>query len=225
MIRVELHCHTYHSIDSLMLPGKILATLDRKRIDRVAITDHNTIAGALELYELAPHRIIPGEEVKTTAGELLAYFIREEVPKGLPPLEAIQALRQQGAFISVAHPFDRMRSNQWTLEQLEEIAPLIDAVEVFNSRTHTDEPNREAGMFAAQHQLPGTAGSDAHAYFEIGRTTITCPDFSDADTLRQALAAAEIHPGPSRPWVHLTSQFAMIQKARGWMPPDDPAPE
>ncbi|MFN2274786.1 MAG: PHP domain-containing protein, partial [Anaerolineales bacterium] len=74
LLNVELHCHTYRSEDSLMLPGSILRACDRRGIDRVAITDHNTIAGALEAARLAPDRVIVGEEILTTEGEVLGYF-------------------------------------------------------------------------------------------------------------------------------------------------------
>ena len=219
MIRVELHCHTYHSIDSLMLPEQILKTIDQKGIDRIAITDHNSIEGALELASLAPDRIIVGEEVKTTEGELIAYFIKESVPKNLSSMEAIKALRAQKAFISVPHPFDQERSNHWEEEHLEEIVHLIDAIEVFNSRTLTREPNRMAKAFAARHNLLETAGSDAHTTGEIGRTTIMCPKFEDAESMRQAIAQGEIHAKRSRLWVYFSSARAMYKKSKGWEPP------
>ena len=224
-MRVEFHCHTYHSIDSLMLPHQILDTIDRKEIDRIAITDHNTIEGALELADLAPDRIIVGEEVKTTEGEILGYFVQEAVPKNLPALEAIQALRAQGAFISIPHPFDRERSNHWTEECLQEILHLIDAIEVFNSRTLTSQPNLDAKAFAARHGLLGTAGSDAHTPREIGRTILTCPPFEDAETMRQAIPQGEIHAKKSRFWVHFSSARAMYKKTRGWKPPYSPSRE
>ena len=70
------------------------------------VTDHNCLAGAREAYAAAPDLVIIGEEVQTTEGEFLAAFVSEEVPKGLEPMDALKRLRDQGAFISVSHPFD-----------------------------------------------------------------------------------------------------------------------
>lgn len=219
MIRVELHCHTYHSIDSLMLPGEILEKINHNGIDRIAITDHNSIDGALEMATLAPDRVIVGEEVKTTEGELLGYFVKEEVPRGLPPEDAIRALRDQGAFISVAHPFDRERASHWDEERLLELLPLIDAIEVFNSRILFSDANKLAEAFATQHGTLRTAGSDAHTVREIGRSSITCPDFQDADSMREALQQGEIQAKRSRIWVHFSSGRARYKKHKGWKPP------
>ena len=219
MIRVELHCHTYHSIDSLMLYEEILERIDRKGIDRIAITDHNSIKGALELAQLAPDRVIVGEEVKTTAGELLGYFVKEEVPKGLPPKDAIQALREQDAFISVAHPFDRERASHWDENVLSELLPSIDAIEVFNSRIMYANANKLAEAFASQHGMLHTAGSDAHTVREIGQATITCPNFHDAASMREAFKQGQIQAKRSRIWVHFSSGRARYKKHKGWEPP------
>ncbi|HLE16473.1 MAG TPA: PHP domain-containing protein, partial [Anaerolineales bacterium] len=134
MLRVEFHCHTYRSKDSLASIEKLLQTCRRKGIDRLVITDHNTTAGAQEAQALDPERVIAGEEIMTQSGELLCAFVTEEIPKGLPPLEAIHRLRQQEAFISVSHPFDVMRNGHWQLPDLLAILPYVDAIETFNAR-------------------------------------------------------------------------------------------
>ena len=131
MLRVEFHCHTRLSKDSLLSPEGLLAACRRKQIDRVVITDHNTIAGALIAKQLDPTRVIIGEEILTQDGELLAAYVTEEVPRGLPAAETIARLREQGAFISVSHPFDVMRSGHWEADNLLRILPLVDAIETF----------------------------------------------------------------------------------------------
>ncbi|MGH2607416.1 MAG: PHP domain-containing protein, partial [Anaerolineales bacterium] len=99
-LTVELHCHTHYSADGLMRPERLVEVCRRRGIDRVAITDHNTTLGALEAARHDPERVIVGEEILTTRGELLAYFVTEEVPAGLAPREAIARLREQDAVIS-----------------------------------------------------------------------------------------------------------------------------
>lgn len=213
MLRVEFHCHTIYSKDSLTSPEALLAACRRKGMDRVVITDHNSIRGALAAQKLDPERVIVGEEIKTEKGELLAAFVSEEVPRGLAPLEAIRRLRQQGAFISVSHPFDRMRNGAWSLPDLEEIAPLVDAVEVFNARCMQAEFNRLAQRFAKTRGLAGTAGSDAHAAFEIGAAHLLLPEFEGAEGLRRVIAGAQVVGKLSPGWVHFASVYARWRKA------------
>ncbi len=133
MISIDFHTHTFASKDSLTTPEKLLAAAKRKGLDRIVITDHNTITGALAAQALDPSRFIVGEEIKTTRGEILAAYVSEAIPAGLTPQETIRRLREQGAFVSVSHPFD-VRSGAWALEDLLEIVPLVDAIEVFNAR-------------------------------------------------------------------------------------------
>src|SRR5512140_1840648 len=98
MLRTEFHCHTRYSKDSLTEPRDLVRACARKGIDRVIITDHDTVAGARAAKEIDPERVIVGEEIMTTRGEILAAFVAEEVPPGLSPEETIRTLREQGAF-------------------------------------------------------------------------------------------------------------------------------
>ncbi|HLA97526.1 MAG TPA: PHP domain-containing protein, partial [Anaerolineales bacterium] len=178
--KVELHCHTSYSKDSLAPPAKLLRACRSKGIDRLAVTDHNTIQGALAARELDPERVIVGEEIMTQGGELLAFFVREHVPPGLPPEETIARLRLQGAFISVAHPFDNLRKGHWRLPDLLAILPLVDAIETFNARCVRPVANRHAQAFAREHNLASTVGSDAHTPGELGAAFLWMPEFNDA---------------------------------------------
>jgi len=220
MLRIEFHCHTEYSKDSLASPASLLAACRRKKIDRLVVTDHNTIDGALACQQLDPQRVIVGEEILTQAGELLAAFVREVVPPGLPPLEAIARLRDQGAFISVSHPFDTMRKGHWKLDALLEIAPLVDAIETFNARCFTAAANTAAQEFARQHNLAGTAGSDAHTPYELGRGLMILPEFKDAEGLRAVLPQASFKTRLSSPWIHVTSRYAVwVKHKRGGLGP------
>jgi predicted metal-dependent phosphoesterase TrpH len=212
MPRVEFHCHTIYSKDSLLAPEKLITICKRKGIDRVVITDHNTTSGAVLAQQIDPQRVIVGEEIMTQSGELLAAFLQEEIPPGFPPLEAITRLRDQGAFISVSHPFDILRKGHWEPSDLEEILPLVDAIEVFNARCMSPDFNRQAQEFAQLHAIAGTAGSDAHAGFEIGRGAMLLPDFHDAASLKKALTQVQFDTRISSPLVHFTSRYAVWYK-------------
>lgn len=216
-LRTEFHCHTIYSKDSLTKPEKLVETCKRKGIDRVVVTDHNTIEGALRCKEIDPERVIVGEEIMTTEGELLAAYMREEIPAGLPPLEVIAQLREQGAHISVSHPFDTHRKGHWQEEDLLKILPHVDAIETFNSRCMLPRFNFRAQDFAVEHGVPGTYGSDAHAAFELGRGTLLLPPFDDAKSLKAALQNAVVPKIiQGTPFVHFTSRWAVWwKKLRG----------
>lgn len=211
---VEFHCHTSYSPDSLASPERNLEACREKGIQRLVITDHNTIQGALAAARLDPGLVIVGEEVMTSQGELLAAFVQEGVPAGLDPEEAIRRLRAQDAFISVSHPFDRMRKGHWLPADLKRIAPQVDAIEVFNSRVMLPWYNWQAAAFARQHGLCGTAGSDAHVPGEIGGALVELASFTDAAELRQAMQTAQYRLHLAPPWVHFYSRYAKSQKSR-----------
>lgn len=212
MITVELHCHTRFSKDSLVGIPQLLVSCRKKGLQRLAITDHNTIEGALEAVALDPLIFIAGEEIMTLQGELLAFFVKELVPPGLPALETLHILRQQGAFISVAHPFDTLRKGHWAPSDLLDIAPYVDAIEVFNSRCIAAQANQRAADFAQQHHLLTTVGSDAHSLGEVAAATLFLPEFSDAMSLKLALTQAQQHVRLSSPWVHFYSRYAAWRK-------------
>jgi predicted metal-dependent phosphoesterase TrpH len=211
-LRVEFHCHTLYSKDSLTRIRDLLDTCQRKRIDRIVVTDHNEIQGALRAQELDPERVIVGEEIMTQKGEILAAYVTERIPRGLPPLEVIARLRDQKAFISVSHPFDRQRSGAWNLPDLLEISPYVDAIEVYNSRCLSELPNQQAQAFAREHQLLGTVGSDAHTLKEIGQATMLLSGFDDPISLKAALAQSEVQTHLSGFWVHFYSSYARLSK-------------
>lgn len=212
-LRTEFHCHTIYSKDSLTRPEKLVKACIRKGIDRVVVTDHNTIEGAINCQEIDPERVIIGEEIMTTKGELLAVFISEEIPPGLQPMEVITRLREQGAFISVSHPFDKHRKGHWEEEELLKILPYVDAIETFNARCMLPRFNFRAQEFAIDHGVLGTYGSDAHTAFELGRGTLVLPPFEDTLSLKAALenpVVPKIIQGT--PLVHFTSRWAVWWK-------------
>lgn len=210
LLNVDFHCHSVFSPDSLSSLRDLEKWGRRAGLDRLVITDHNTIRGALEAHRLNRDFFIVGEEIKTTRGELLAVYVKEEVPKKLTPQETIRRLKDQGAFISVSHPFDDFRG--WDPSELEELTGEIDAVEVFNSRCFTEEMNDKAARFALGHSLGGTVGSDAHTLPEVGSSYLELPHFHDADSLRAVIKAGKAHTSLSSPVVRMGSRFAVAVK-------------
>ena len=215
LYRVDFHVHTCASPDSRAALPAVIAAARRRGLARVVITDHNTIAGALEAQRLAPDLVIVGEEIMTTEGELLAAFLQTRVPPGLSPEETIARVRAQGGFVAVAHPYDVRRKGHWRAEALARIAPLVDAIEGLNARCFSAQANRQAAAFAQQAGLPLVAGSDAHTAHEVGQAAVLLPPFHDAASLKTALQQGRVQGNTSPWWVVLASRYAKLSKRLG----------
>ncbi|NOH02025.1 MAG: PHP domain-containing protein [Chloroflexi bacterium] len=212
MLTLEFHCHTNASKDSLTRPEDLVRAARRKGLDRIVITDHNSIAGAVAARTLDPELVIVGEEIMTTRGEILAAFVTEEIPAGLTPEETIRRLKEQRAFISVSHPFDALRKGGWQEADLLEIVPHVDAIEVFNSRCMDPRFNDRAKAFAEKHNLAGTVGSDAHAIFEVGKAVMVLDQFQGPEGMRNVIRGAKFKAKLSPWWVHFVSRYASMKK-------------
>lgn len=210
-ITADFHTHSVYSHDSLMTPMQIVKAALQCGLGKVAITDHNSIRGGMEASEIDPDRVIVGEEIMTSSGELLGLYMTEEIPHQLSPQTTIERLRKQGAFISISHPFDNRRS-LWKPQELIDLVPHVDAVEIFNARCLNNRCNEVAARFATEHGLFGTVGSDAHSVRELGGVHMTLPDFSDAKELRIALEVATVNGRLASPFVHVDSRWAEFVK-------------
>lgn len=208
--RVDLHTHTWASPDCLTDPRDLVERARAVGLNRLAVTDHNTIEGALAAHALAPDLIIVGQEIDTaTGGELIAYFVRETVPPHLPPEEAIRRLRAQGAVISISHPLDALRGSAMGEANTVALIGQVDALEVFNARCLRPEFNRRAAELAARHSKLITAGSDAHTLAEVGAGYLELPVFRDnPEAFRASLALATPGGRLTGLWPHLASTWS-----------------
>ena len=220
---IDLHCHTSASFDSLASPRAVVNAAARRGLTHVAITDHDTIEGALEARDAAPDglTVLIGEEIRTRDGDLIAVFLAEAVPPGLSAAETIAAVREQGGLVGIPHPFDRFRgsiSKGEALRSLEALTASADWVESWNARLVVGDGNARAAELALAAGVPGVAVSDAHTTLEVGvASTILQGDASTPEGLRAALAAGPILAiGRASFYVRLVTPVAkVIQRFRG----------
>jgi predicted metal-dependent phosphoesterase TrpH len=208
--KVDFHVHTCYSRDSFTSLEAVIEACRKRGLGKVAITDHNTIAGALALSEMAPDLVIVGEEIKTDVGEIIAYFLREEVPKGLPVQEAIARVREQGGVVGVSHPLDRLRREAMGLPHLLSIIEQVDMLEAFNARTTFPSDNHQVLELAREWGLLVTAGSDAHIAWEIGRAYVEMPAFNGKEEFLHSLAQGQIVGRLTTPLIHFASTWAKL---------------
>ena len=212
MIKADLHLHTIYSGDSRSRLEQIIARCNEVGINCIAVTDHNTIAGAVEMRKTAPFKVIVGEEIHTANGEVIGYFMTQEIPGRLPVAETVRRIKEQGGLVAVPHPFDRLRGSAIQRSALEAILPDVDIIEVLNARSVLRRYNTMAGQLAQKHGLASSAGSDAHTLGEIGAAYVEMSDFNGKDDFLQALRQGKIMGQVSPRIVHLKSTLAKIRR-------------
>ncbi|MEJ2320059.1 MAG: PHP domain-containing protein [Gemmatimonadales bacterium] len=105
-IRVDLHTHTRRSPDASLRPVELVLRARDAGLDRIAVTDHGEIDGALEARELAPDLVIVGEEIRCRGRtELIGLFLSERIPMGLPIEEVVERIRDQDGVVYAPHPY------------------------------------------------------------------------------------------------------------------------
>jgi len=217
----DFHIHTHHSKDCVMPVADILERAREVGLDVVAITDHDSAAGGLEARELADRygvRVIVGEEVKSSEGEVIGLFLERTIPGGMTFAETIAAIREQHGIVYVPHPFDRLHTIPSPGVLRANVAD-IDVVEVFNSRLAFPGFNELAERFAQRYRLPAAGGSDSHVLPGIGTTLCGIDDFTGPDDFVAALAESRIVRRP-RSLIYLQS-LKLLQTTMGGAAKDD----
>jgi len=212
MLALDLHLHTVGSWDCLSDPYQVLERAQAKGLGRIAITDHNRLGVALEMAAEHPDRIIPGEEVRTGEGiDVIGLYLSEEIPKGTPARETVERIRDQGGIPYLPHPYAGGKGGGG--RYAEELAPLMDVVEVFNGRLHPGRLNGPAEELAARHERLRGAGSDAHTLLELGGVRVEVPwHANDPAHLLRALVDGRVVGRTAPNLVHLASTWAKVRK-------------
>ena len=214
MLTVEFHTHSALSFDGRDPVDLLLEQARAVGLDALAVTDHDRIDASLEAAEKAADYGlvgIPGMEVTSAAGHVLAFGVAERVPPGLPFAETVETIHELGGIAVVPHPFQKSRSGVAPNVSRKELAGA-DAIEVYNSRLLTGRANRRAERFAADWNLPMTAGSDAHISEMIGQAvTLVDADERSSDAILRAVAEGRtLVEGKRTPW-----RISFMQAAGG----------
>ncbi len=192
----DLHLHTIYSYDGT---APVVSVLERAKdigLDVIAITDHDEIRGALIAAERAPKygiEVIPGIEITTAEGDLLALNVTQKIERGLSLLKTVRAVREQHGFCIAPHPTATgmgMKSLSWhTLSEAIRIPGLTNtlvAIETYNATTLDREGNHYADLLADRYHISKVGNSDAHILDAIGLGMTEFPG-STADELKTAL--------------------------------------
>ena len=212
MLKADLHVHTEYSMDCGTPLHTIIERCQKLGINCVAIADHGTVEGALELQRIAPFRIIVAEEILTPYGEIMGMFLKESIPGGLSVAETIVRIRAQDGIVCIPHALDVIRPSALNPKVMEEIAQEIEVIEVFNARSLLHHSSEKVLTFARKYDIAQSAGSDAHVPGSIGNAYVEMPEFESRDDFIQALKKGKIIGRRTNPLTHFVSAWNKLKK-------------
>ncbi len=164
LIRADLHVHTTYSADSLITPQDLVYYSKKRGLNACAVTDHNTLEGAFKIAKETDFLIIPGMEVSSADGHIVALNVKELVPKGLSALETVERIHRAGGVAIACHPYVYFKGCLG-----EKVCEDFDAIEVINARAFPFKRSVKKAEEAAERlRLPQVAGTDAHFGPQIG---------------------------------------------------------
>ena len=189
-MKYDLHIHTHYSACSILGPKTILKVAKRVKLDGIAVVDHNSIKGGVEVKKANKNKdfeVIPSIEVSTDRGHVVGMYVNENI-KSREFFSVTEEIKKQGGIVVLAHPFRMMPYLRSKVKGVD-IRKYLDAVECYNART-SYFGNKGAVRLAEDFGLAKTGGSDAHFSFEIGRSyTLFDGDLRNAIKKRRTKAA------------------------------------
>ncbi len=192
IMKIDLHCHTNFSEDGISCADDIFRAARERGLDGLAVTDHNTCAGWPQARQAAQKFnmiLVLGQEIKSKQGDILGLFLRQEIDGKDKEIKwIIGEIHKQGGLAALAHPlsiFEGFRGN------IEEIAPLLDGIEVFNSRRGFDNREKDIVAIARKYNLAMTGGSDAHQAAVCGLGYTEVENAKIAQEFKQGLIARQ----------------------------------
>lgn len=219
----DLHVHTDFS-DGADSPRDVLKRARQTELDVIAITDHDSIDGAILAWELAVRsrigpEVIVGEEVSSRDGHILALFIKRLVPAGLSASETVAAIQEQGGIAIAAHPYWRHELNGgrgWVYSVGDEIRTVpFDAVEVMNGGFTPSmiKANARAARTARELLMTEVGGSDAHVSHAVGWAYTLFPG-NTARALGDCIIKGQTQAARSRPGLDGIGRYALWSLGR-----------
>lgn len=205
--RLDLHVHSRHSDDGAGSVLELARVAQRKGLGGFALTDHDTVAGHAEIEAAAERTgllIVPGIEVTSAEGHLLALGVTQPIPRGLDAAETVERIDALGGLAVAAHPLRLFTGIGPTMLRERAAAGVLHAAEAANAREralvqqNTDRLCRSLGLTL-------TGGSDAHWVQDLGNawTGFDEPLATVDDVLEALRRGASVAGGDATPRRHI----------------------
>lgn len=190
----DLHVHSLYSYDSTSSIEVLLDSACAAGLDLIALTDHDSIEGLEKALDLGPEYgigVIPGCEISTRDGHLLALFLDEYVPPGLPLGESLLRIGDAGGLAVAPHPMAGYTHSlgadyiTWALND-PDLSRVLVGIETINGSLPLAYSNERAKQLCRRLGVAETGSSDAHMGWMIGSVVTRFPGRS-AEDLRRSL--------------------------------------
>jgi predicted metal-dependent phosphoesterase TrpH len=191
LINVDLHVHTTYSKDSLITPNDLIYYAKKRGLNAVAVTDHNYLEGAYKIAKETNFPVIPGMEVSSADGHIVALSVKELVPSGLSAVETVERIHSAGGVAIACHPYASFKGCL-----RDKICQTFDAIEVINARAIPFKRSvKQAEEKAKSMSLPRVGGTDAHYGPQIGYgyTAIEASEIS-VEAMLKAIIKGDCQP-------------------------------
>ena len=190
MLKIDLHVHTVYSTDSLITFEALVFWAKRRGLNAVAVTDHNRVDGALKMAKKTDFLIIPGTEVDSSNGHVVALNVQEVIPRDLSAEETVERIHEAGGIAIACHPFALFKGSLG-----KHASGKFDAIETINASASPFKRSvRKAEEVAARFKLPRVAGTDAHYAPAIGYAYTVVDAEANVDAIVKAIAKGQCQP-------------------------------
>ena len=210
-IKADLHVHTTYSKDSLITPKDLIYYAKKRGLNAIAVTDHNELEGAYKIAKETDFLIIPGMEVSSSDGHIVALNVKKLIPKGFSAAETVLRIHNAGGIAIACHPFVYFKGCL-----REKVSSTFDAIEVINARAFPFKNSvKKAEEAAERFKLSRVAGTDAHYGPQIGYG-YTVIDTSEPSVEAIAKAIVDGHCTPQGqsvpPFINLQQQLLRLKR-------------
>jgi predicted metal-dependent phosphoesterase TrpH len=190
-IRADLHVHTTYSNDSLITPEDLVYYSKKRGLNAVAVTDHNQLEGAYKIAKETDFLIIPGMEVSSSDGHIVALNVKEAIPRGFSAVETVERIHRAGGVAIACHPYVYFKGCL-----RDKVCATFDAIEVINARAFPFKNSVAKAQEAAEHlKLSRVAGTDAHYGPQIGYGyTVIDAEEATVDAIARAIVDGHCSP-------------------------------
>jgi predicted metal-dependent phosphoesterase TrpH len=210
-INADLHVHTTYSKDSLITPKDLVYYAKKRGLNAVAVTDHNQLEGAWKIAKETDFLVIPGMEISSADGHIVALNIKELIPRGFSAVETVERIHKAGGVAIACHPYVLFKGCL-----RDKVCAAFDGIEVINARAFPFKNSvKKAEESAKKFNLSRVAGTDAHYGPQIGYgyTAIEAAEPS-VEAIAKAIVKGDCQPfgQPVPAFVNLTQQLLRLKR-------------